>query len=135
MNTGIITQYWSAPAGADPNVRAILADRAVLVTYADSQLAEHIVEAHNTWLSGQIRGALRGAVEVLDKLPQLSKSVRERRGISLATAAAEIGIVKITLRRMELGEHIRPDLASKVMVWLADQLAEPEWVGESREEQ
>ena len=55
---------------------------------------------------------------LLDRLAELLQEARENRGLSLRSAAEQIGYSRSTLGRIEAGEVCRVDIAVAVLRWL-----------------
>lgn len=62
-----------------------------------------------------------GALTALLTIPTRLMYHRNRRAISLRTAAAEIGIGFNTLYRIERGEKYTDEVLTKILVWLIEQ--------------
>ena len=54
----------------------------------------------------------------LSTLPARLAATREKRGVGERTAAAQIGIHRSTLRRVEAGEEATTSVLIKILEWL-----------------
>lgn len=59
------------------------------------------------------------AAEVLSDLPALTTVVRNRRALTVAQAAAQIGVSTTTLSGLEAGSNCTRATATAVLRWLA----------------
>lgn len=62
-----------------------------------------------------------GALTCLLTVPTRLRHHRNRRAISLRTAAAEIGIAFNTLTRVEHGEVYTDEVLRKILIWIIEQ--------------